>query len=113
MAHYILNTSSLPAGQWHVGADEPHRDALAPGDLMLIYVGAPTRAFVGHAELAAPVDSSGEITLIRSEEWDPPVPMSTVLANLDPSAKAKADFDIGVVRITEHEYETVLAQRRS
>jgi hypothetical protein len=35
--------------------------------------------------------------------------MNVVLSRLDRSAKAKADFEVGVVRITEHEYETVLA----
>ena len=34
--------------------------------------------------------------------------MFAVLSRLDPSAKARADFDAGVVRIIEHEYETVL-----
>ncbi len=43
------------------------------------------------------------------EEWDPPVPMRAVLSQIDPSEKAKADFDAGVVRITPHEYEVALA----
>ena len=47
--------------------------------------------------------------LSKVEEWDTSVPMSTVLSRLDPSANAKADFPMGVVRITPHEYETVLA----
>ena len=47
--------------------------------------------------------------LAQVEEWDPPVPMSTVLSHIDPAEKAKADFEAGVVRITAHEYETALA----
>jgi hypothetical protein len=35
--------------------------------------------------------------------------MNLVLSRLDPAAKARADFDAGVVLITAHEYETVLA----
>jgi hypothetical protein len=38
--------------------------------------------------------------------------MNVVLSRLDPSAKAKADFETGVVRITDHEYETVLGVAR-
>ena len=39
---------------WGIAADEPHRDALAAGDLALIYLGAPDREFIGGAELASP-----------------------------------------------------------
>ena len=107
---------------WGVGAEEPHRDALAPGDLILVYLGAPARKFIARAELASavhdwtpseaqvyPGDSPGGVLLAQVEEWDPPVPMSTVLAQIDRSAGAKADFEIGVVRITADEYETTLA----
>jgi hypothetical protein len=116
VAYYIFNvaqrdraTELMRAGTWEVGADEPHRDALAAGDVALIYVAAPEREFVGRAELASPVDAAGRVALTRVEEWDDAVPMAVVLANLDASAKAKADFDVGVVRIIDHEYETVLA----
>ncbi len=40
---------------WSIDADEPHRNALAPGDLILIYLGAPEREFIGRAELASVV----------------------------------------------------------
>jgi hypothetical protein len=55
------------------------------------------------------------VLLAEVEEWDPPVPMETVLSQLDPAEKAKADFQAGVVRITADEYETALsvAARRS
>src|SRR6266545_7797089 len=39
---------------WGIGAGERHGNALVPGDLVLIYLGAPERKFVGRAELASP-----------------------------------------------------------
>jgi hypothetical protein len=105
---------------WGIDADEHHRNALAPGDLILIYLGAPAREFIGRAELASaahdwtpseaeayPGDSPSGVLLAQVEEWDPPVPMSAVLSQLGPGAKA--DFDYGVVRIDPNEYETALA----
>jgi hypothetical protein len=46
---------------WGIDADEPHRETLAPGDLILIYLGAPEREFIGRAELASAV-----------HDWTPP-----------------------------------------
>ena len=138
MAHYIFNVVSpdaatetalreqavafLRAKMWGVHADEAHGDGLAPGDLVLVYLGAPYREFIGRAELATalhawtpseegayPGDSSAGVLLAEVEEWDPPVPMSIVLSQIDPAEKAKADFQAGVVRITAGEYETALA----
>jgi hypothetical protein len=131
VAHYIFNLLGSDASQvsgllrarmWGVGADEPHRDALAPGDLALFYLAAPEREFIACAKLASavhdwtppeqqvyPGDSPGGVLLAHVEEWDPPVPMSTVLSQVDRSAGARADFEVGVVRITADEYETALA----
>ena len=136
VAHYIFNlvlgepgpapreqaTGFLRVRMWGVDADEPHRDALAAGDLALIYLGAPEREFIGRAELASaahdwapseaqvyPGDSPGGVLLAQVEEWDPPVPMSTVLSQIDRSRGARADFEAGVVRITANEYETAIA----
>ncbi len=128
MAHYLFNfvggdaTEFLRLGMWGVEADEPHRSALAAGDLVLVYLAAPERKFIGRAELASaahdwtqseaqayPGDSPGGVLLAQVEAWDPPVPMSTVLAQIDPSETARADFEAGVVRITAGEYETALA----
>ena len=138
MAHYILNlvergagpgpapseqaAGFLRAGMWGVDTDEPHRDALAAGDLALVYLGAPDREIIGRAELASavhewtpaeaqafPGDSPGGVSLARIEEWDPPVPMSAVLSRIDRSENARADFETGVVRITAKEFETALA----
>ena len=56
-----------------------------------------------------PGDSPGGVLLAQVEEWDPPVPMSTVLSQIDPAEGARADFEAGVVRITANEYETAVA----
>ncbi len=147
MGHYLFNFSkrhaakggslseqaaaSLRVKLWGVDADETHCDALAPGDLILIYLAEPERAFIGRAELGSAVrqwtpseaqiylgDSPSGVMLAQVEEWDPPVPMHAVLPRIDPTesnprvqANAKAGFPTGVVRITAHEYETVLAVR--
>ncbi len=108
----------LRSGAWDVDPGTPHRDALSPGDLALVYVAAPERVFIGRAELASAVqaltpadggDLRSGVVLSDVEEWDPPVPMQTVLARIDRSANARADFDVDVVRITPQEYETALA----
>jgi hypothetical protein len=49
------------------------------------------------------------VALARVEEWDPPVPMAVVLARIDRSEGARADFETGVVRITAKEFETACA----
>jgi hypothetical protein len=137
-AHYLFSFVDEEAGQrpalreqaagllrarmWGVDADEPHRDALAAGDLALIYLGAPDREFVGRAELASgvhvwtpsesqvyPGDSASGVSLAQVEEWDPPVPMNAVLSQIDQAENARADFERGVVRITANEFETALA----
>jgi len=137
MAHYLFNVAngdaakpgmhkraaaSLRTRMWGVDEDERHRDALDTGDLVLIYVGAPDRVFVGRAGLASPVhawtpsearefpgDAASGVSLAEVEEWDPPVPMDAVLSRIDTSENARADFETGVVRITATEYETALA----
>lgn len=133
MAHYLFNfvnaeaphdqaAGLLRVGMWGVDADEPHRDALAAGDLVLLYLGAPDREFIGRAELASavhdwtpseaqvyPGDSTSGVSLSHVEEWDPPVPMNAVLPRIDPAGGARADFETGVVRITANEFEIALA----
>jgi hypothetical protein len=138
VAHYLFNfvggdavpgpalreqaTGFVRVGMWGVDADEPHCNALAAGDLILVYLGAPERRFIGRAELASavhdwtpseaqryPGDFPGGVLLAQVEEWDPPVPMSTVLSQIEPAGNARADFEAGVVRITADEYETALA----
>ena len=138
VAHYIFNfmgrdarpgpalreqaTAFLRLRMWGIDADEPHRNTLAAGDLILVYLGAPEREFIGRAELesaahdwtpfearAYPGDLPGGVLLAQVEEWVPAVPMSAVLSQIDPRGNARADFEAGVVRITADEYETALA----
>jgi hypothetical protein len=121
----------LRVGMWGVDAGEPHGVALVPGDVALIHVGPPQRAFVGRAEVASavrawtpaearvyPGDPQGGVLLADVEEWDPPVPMQTVVPRIDATgsnpyvqANAKNGFRNGVVQITEVEYEAVVAVR--
>ena len=136
MAHYLFNhsvdgamgpalleeaTQLLRVGMWGLDGAEQHSQALAPGDLVLIYLAAPARAFIGRAELASavhdwtlseshvyPGDLPSGVLLSQVQEWAPPVPMSTVLSRI-PGETARADFERGVVRITAHEYETAVA----
>jgi hypothetical protein len=122
MAHFIFNVlpgdaaahertfAHLRAGRWRVDAGEPHAGALAAGDLVLVYLGAPGRVFVGRAQVASAVHDSG-VQLTDVEEWRPPVPIEPVLARID-SSSAKADFDAGVVLISANEYETAVALAR-
>ncbi|HKT43945.1 MAG TPA: hypothetical protein VJQ85_04025 [Gaiellaceae bacterium] len=114
MAHYLFNVSDreqagrlMRAKTWPVADDERHRDALAPGDLVLIYAGA----FLGRARLASAVHD-GAVRLSHVEEWDPPVSMAAVVERVDPTGSnpvvqqnAAAGFRSGVVLITESEYE--------
>jgi EVE domain len=141
MVRYLFNFSDedreqatvlLQAKMWGVGRHERHRDALAPGDLALIYLPAPEAEFIGRAELATaihdwtpseaeayPGDSPSGVLLSHVEEWDPAVPMDTVVQRIDPTASnplvqanAAAGFRMGVVRITGDEYETAVALSR-
>jgi hypothetical protein len=137
VAHYILNVVKRDSAEgrspreqaaefmrvrmFGVHADEPHCKALASGDLVLIYVGAPEREFIGRAELASEVHewtasetrlnpgvTSTGVLLGQVETWNPPIPMGSVLAHID-SPEARSDFEAGVVRITAGEYETAVA----
>jgi hypothetical protein len=138
VAHYLFNfvggsaatvstlreqaAAFLRVGLWGIDADERHGSKLAPGDLILIYLAAPAQEFIGRAEVDSPVhdwtpseaqvypgDSSGGVLLAGVEVWNAPIPMETVLSQIDPSENAKPDFQMGVVRITATEYKTTLA----
>lgn len=137
MPHYLFNFADgdreqasllLRARMWGIGRQERYRDALAPGDLALIYLPAPEAEFIGRAELATavhdwsaseaeayPGDSPSGVLLSDVEEWDPAVPMATVVQRIDPTASnplvqenAAAGFRTGVSRITDGEYENAL-----
>src|SRR5205809_2642440 len=71
VAHYLFNfvtgdaaewpalreqaAGFLRARMWGIHAGEPHSSALAAGDLVLIYLGAPGRKFIGCAALASAI----------------------------------------------------------
>ena len=138
MAHYLFNVSDGDRARaaalfrqkmWGIDRGERHSDALAPGDLALIYLPAPESVFIGRAELATavhdwtpsqlavyPGDSPSGVLLAGIDEWDPPVPMDAVVRRIDPTASnpyvqanAAAGFPSDVVRITADEYEAALA----
>ena len=140
MAHYLFNFSDgdrqqatrlLQAKTWGVAHTERYSDALAPGDLALIYL-ASEAEFIGRAELATavhdwtpseatayPGDSPSGVLLSHVEEWGAAVPMDTVVERIDPTASnplvqanAAAGFRVGVVQITRDEYEAALALGR-
>jgi len=137
MAHFLFNfpegdrdeaTARLAANMWGVGDDERHRDALAPGDVALIYV-ATSAELIGRAELATSVrewtpaeaeahagGDCGGVSLRNVERWSPAVAMEAVVRRIDPTASnpyvqanAAQGFGMGVVRITDGEYEAAVA----
>jgi hypothetical protein len=137
MQHFILNLadgdrerakSFMHAKRWAVGRDERHRDALAPGDLALVFVGL-TLEFVGRAELKTPFldpmptdpAASGPavsgVLLGDVEDWTIGVPLDVAVQRIDskgtnPYVQANANgFHAGVVQITPSEYDIVVALR--
>jgi hypothetical protein len=126
MAHYLFNLTGsgqsladqaaafLRSNTWPIDPTEPHAQALASGDQVLIYLGPPERVFVAHAELASPwTDATQGVRLTHVEHWTPPIPMETVLARIPPTENAQADFPGAVVRITRIEYESALSAATS
>jgi len=139
MQHYIFNLadgdrerakSFLHAKRWMVNPEERHRDALAPGDLALIFVGL-TLEFVGRAEIktpfldAMPSDpaTSGPavsgVLLGGVEDWTSGVPLDVAVQRIDPmrsnpyvQANA-AGFPRGVMQITVKEYDIVVSLHHS
>ena len=137
MHHFIFNLadgdrerakSFLHAKRWVVNRDERHRDALAPGDLALVFV-ALTREFVGRAELkstfldpmpsdpAASGPATSGVLLGHVEDWTSGVPLDVAVQRIDPmgsnpSVQANAaGFHAGVVQITVNEYDIVMSLR--
>ena len=137
MQHFIFNLadgererakSFLHAKRWVVGHDERHRDALAPGDLALVFV-ALTREFVGRAELKStfldpmpsdPVASGPVVSgvlLGDVEDWMSGVPLDVAVQRIDPMGSNPyvqanaAGFHAGVVQITIKEYDIVVSLR--
>ena len=137
MQHFIFNLaegdrerakSFLHAKRWLVGREERHRDALAPGDLALVFV-ALTREFVGRAELRTafldpmPSDAATSgpavsgVLLGDVEHWTSGVPLDVAVKTIDPKwsnpyVQANAGgFRAGVVQITVDEYDIVMSLR--
>jgi len=139
--YYLFNFSAgdleqaaamLDAKMWGIAGDERDRDALAPGDVALIFVATLEGEFIGRAELATeahdwtreeaaayPGDSPGGVLLSEVERWTPGVPLETVVRRIDPTASnpivqanAELGFRRGVVGITADEYGAALALSR-
>jgi hypothetical protein len=120
--------SFLQAKRWVISRDERHRDALAPGDLALVFV-ALTREFVGRAEVkttfldpmpsdpatAGPAVSG--VLLGDVEDWTRGVPLDLAVKRIDPKGSNPyvqanaAGFRAGVVQITVKEYDIVVSLR--
>src|SRR5438067_1022469 len=137
MHHFIFNLadgdrdrakSFLHAKRWVVNREEHHRDALAPGDLALVFV-ALTREFVGRVELKTtsldptasdPATSGPTVSgvLLRDvEDWTSGVPLDVAVKRIDPRGSNPyvqanaAGFRAGVVQITVKEYDIVVSLR--
>ncbi len=138
MAHYLFNFSRKGAAKgktlreqaaellrvkmWGIGARTPNRLSLAPGDRVLVYVGAPEYEFIGSAELGSvthewtpeeaahyPGSFEGGVLLSHAEVWSHPVPMKSVLPQLAlKETNPGAHFFSGVVRVTKEDFETVV-----
>jgi hypothetical protein len=109
-----------------VGREERHRDALARGDLVLIFVAA-TSEFVGQAKLGTafldplPVDPSASsqavsgVVLADAVAWTGGVTLAAAVQRIDPRGSNPyvqanaAGFRSGVVQITAEEYDIVLS----
>jgi hypothetical protein len=140
MKHFIFNLSDgsreqaasfLRAKMWALGCDERHRDALAPGSLILIHVDKPGCEFIGRAELATafrdwtpsesracPGGGSSGVLLADVEEWSRSVPLDLAVHRIDPKASNPyvqgnaAGFRAGIVLITAEEYAAVVVLSR-
>jgi hypothetical protein len=136
MQHFIFNLadgdrerakSFLQAKRWVVSRDERHRDALAPGDLALVFV-ALTREFVGRAEVKttfldpmpsdpATAPAVSGVLLGDVEGWTRGVPLDLAVKRIDPKGSNPyvqanaAGFRAGVVQITVKEYDIVVSLR--
>jgi hypothetical protein len=135
MQHFIFNLAEgdrerakafLHAKKWAIGGEERHRDALAPGDLALVFV-ALTREFVGRATVTTavldpmsldPVTSGlavGGVLLGDVEDWASGVPLEVAVQRIDPMGSNPyvqanaAGFRAGVVQITVKEFDIVVS----
>jgi hypothetical protein len=115
----------LDARLWGIGDKTSNRDSLAPGDRILAYVGAPEKAFIGHATLSSgvhawapdeqakyPEDWPGGVAFEDATVWEHPVSLASVWSEMPSSVpNPGARFFGGVVRIKQADHERVLAER--
>ena len=108
---------------WGIGAKAPNRTALARGDRVLVYVGAPESEFIGNAVLTSsvhewtpdeaaryPGEMTEGVTFSEIDLWPHPVSIRTVMPGLDlKKTNPKALFFSGVTRITQRDHEAVVA----
>ena len=120
--------SFLRSKRWKVGREEHHRNALAMGDFVLVFV-ALTREFVGRAELTTPFldpmppdpvntgPAVSGVLLEGIEDWPSGVPLDVAVRRIDPDGSNPyvqanaAGFRRGVVQITAKEYDIVVSLR--
>lgn len=114
----------LDVGLWGVPNTAQARDKLAPGDRVLVYIGAPERVFIGQATIASgwhewssdeaakyPLTSAFGvgITLSNAESWPKPVPLSLVWPGTDGAkTNPKALWYGAAIRVTKDDYEAIL-----
>jgi predicted type IV restriction endonuclease len=112
----------LDLGLWGIGEKTPLRTGLAPDDKVLIYVGAPERAFIGHARLATalhpwspteavsyPGNFTAGVAFAEAEVWPHPVLLGTVLPTLVlQKTNPGAHFFAGVIRLDAADYSAVV-----
>jgi hypothetical protein len=135
MQHFIFNLAEgdrerakgfLHAKRWPINGKERHRDALAPGDLALVFV-ALTHEFVGRATVTSaflnpmsldPITSgpaAGGVLLDDVEDWTNGVPLDVAAHRIDPEGsnpyvqENAAGFRAGVVQITVKEFNIVVS----
>jgi predicted type IV restriction endonuclease len=115
-------TELLDLGLWGIGEKTPLRGTLAQGERVLIYLGAPERAFIGHAQLAStthpwtpeeasryPGDFEGGVSLSDTSVWEHPVPLAAVLPSLRlRETNPSAHFFAGVIRLSDEDYTHVV-----
>jgi hypothetical protein len=138
VAHYLFHLTKKRAAEgknlgeqaadllrlkmWGIGVNAPNRRRLAPGDRVLIYVGAPEHEFIGSAELRSaardwtpreaakfPGDFEGGVLLRRAEVWSHAVPLKSVLPQLALKETNPGARFSGVVRLTDEDYRTIVA----
>jgi len=139
MGHYLFNFTRKNAEKgkrlkdqatelaelklWGIGDKAPNRTAMAPGDRVLLYVGAPENEFMGHAVLASgahewtpdeedryPFGMTSGVAFSEASVWPHPLSIRTAMPGLDlEQTNPKALFFSGVTKITQRDFEAIIA----